>query len=60
MISNNPGYIFLHCGPNELRQDISSVQIENQIIAVSRKSDKCNILMSGIEIMLFALSTVNF
>ena len=49
-ISNNPEYILLHCGTNDLRQDISAGEIGKKImeVAVSCKSDNNNALVSGI------------
>ena len=48
--SNIAEYILLHCGTNDLRQDISAVKIGKKMmeVAVCCKSENNNILVSGI------------
>ena len=47
---NNPEFVVLHCGTNDLRQNTGGVKIEQEILelAASCKSDSNNILKSGI------------
>ena len=48
--SRNPENIVLHCGTNDLKKENSANEISNDIIEVAllRKSDNTNILVSGI------------
>ena len=49
-ISNDPEFIVLHCGTNDLRQNTSETEIRLKTLelAVSCKSDSNNCLISGI------------
>ena len=58
--SNNPDYILLHCGTNDLRQDISVAGIWKKIIevAVSCKLDKNNVLVYEIFLRRVKLNSI--
>ena len=57
-ISNSSEFIVLHCGTNDLRQNTSSVEIEQKVLelAASCKSDSKKIIIFGIVLCRYQLN----